>query len=196
RIFIPLAPDSPQKWLTQVFEDSGAAQIIVNSSTRSNAELAATGIVTVMEVGELARSMEPFVVGRAASPDDAAYIVYTSGSTGRPKGVAISHRSLMRRMDVRYAALELQHGNRYAKLVSSGFTAEVSNTLLPLLTGGCLFPFDLNRHGLQKLAPWLITQKITYVPISGSLLRTWLASLPDNLRFPALRFVETWLDRV
>ena len=41
RIFIPLAPNSPEKWLTQVIEDSGAAQIIVDSSTSSIAELAA-----------------------------------------------------------------------------------------------------------------------------------------------------------
>src|SRR5205809_5173882 len=34
RIFIPLAPNSPEKWLTQVIEDSGTAHIIVNSSTR------------------------------------------------------------------------------------------------------------------------------------------------------------------
>ena len=83
--------------MTQVIENSGTAQIIVDSSTRSIAELAATGSVTVMEVEQLARSSEPFVADRTASPDDTAYIVYTSGSTGRPKGVANSHRSLMRR---------------------------------------------------------------------------------------------------
>ena len=55
RIFIPVAPDSPQKWLTQVLEDSGAAHIIVDSSTRSIAELVATGSVTVIEVEQLAR---------------------------------------------------------------------------------------------------------------------------------------------
>ena len=101
RIFIPLAPDSPQKWITHVIEDSGTAQIIVDSSTRSIAELAATGSVTVMEVEHLTRSLQPFVADRTASPDDTAYIVYTSGSTGRPKGVAISHRRLIRSCDVR-----------------------------------------------------------------------------------------------
>ena len=68
---------------------------------------------------------------------------------------------------------------------------------MPLLSGGCLLPFDLNRHGLQKLAPWLIAQKITYISIAGSLLRTWLASFPDDLRFPALlRFVWTIGERL
>ncbi len=61
--------------------------------------------------------------------------------------------------------------------------------LVAVIFGGCLFPFDLHRDGLQKLAPWLIAKKITYVSFSSSLFRTWLASLSDNLRFPALRFV-------
>jgi thioesterase domain-containing protein/acyl carrier protein len=67
---------------------------------------------------------------------------------------------------------------------------------LPLLSGACLFPFDLHRQGLQKLAPWLIAQKITYVSFSGSLLRAWLASLSDDLRFPALRFVRATGERL
>ena len=72
RIFIPLAPDSPQKWVTQVIEDSGTAQIIVDSPTRSTAELAATGRVTVLEAEQLARSLEPFVADQTTSPYDTA----------------------------------------------------------------------------------------------------------------------------
>ena len=64
RIFIPLAPDSPQHWVTQVIENSGAAQIIVDSSTRSVAALAATGDVTVMEVEQLAHHWShPWPIG-------------------------------------------------------------------------------------------------------------------------------------
>ena len=64
------------------------------------------------------------------------------------------------------------------------------DTLAPLLGGGCLFPFDLPRQGLHKLTPWLIAQQITYVSFSGSLFRTWLKSLADDLHFPALQFIE------
>ena len=35
--------------------------------------------------------------------------------------------------------------------------------------------------------PRIIDQKITYVPFSGSLLRTWLATLPHDLRFSRLQ---------
>ena len=94
------------------------------------------------------------------------------------------------------AYVGLGRSDRYANLRSSGVSSGIRNSFLPLLSGGCLFPFDLHRHGLQKLAPWLIAQKITYVSFSGSLLRTWLASLPDDLRFPALRFVWATGERL
>src|SRR5262249_22501040 len=196
RIFIPLAPSLPEKWLAQVIEDSGIAQIIVDKFTRSIAELAATGSVTVLEVDQLARPLEPFVPNSTASPDDTAYVIYTSGSTGRPKGVAISHRSIVRSSDVRNLAAEVGRNDRHANLRSSGVSAGILNTLLPLLSGGCLFPFDLHRHGLQKLAPWILAQKITYISFSSSLLRTWLASLSDDLRFPALRCVVATGERL
>ena len=86
--------------------------------------------------------------------------------------------------------------DRYANLRSSGVYSWIRNSFSPLLSGGCLFPFDLHRHGLQKLAPWLIAQEITYVSFSASLLRTWLASLPDDLRFPTLRFVGATGERL
>jgi surfactin family lipopeptide synthetase A len=196
RIFIPLASNSPAKWVTQVIEDSGTAQIIVDSSTCSIMDLAAIDGVTVMEVEQLARSLQPFVTDRTASPNDTAYIVYTSGSTGRSKGVANSHLRLMRTTDVRYTVFGLGRSDRYANLASSGVARAITNTFLPLLSGGCLFPFDLHSHGLQELAPWLIAQKITYVWFSGSLLRTWLATLPDDLRFPALRFIGATGERL
>ena len=196
RIFIPLAPNAPEKWIAEVIKDSGTAQIIVDRSTRSIAERAATGGVTVMEVEQLARSSQPFVANRTASPDDTAYIIYTSGSTGRPKGVANSHWRLIRTSDVRNRQAGVGHGDRCANLRSSGVSSWIRNTLSPLFSGACLLPFDLHRHGLQELAPWLIAQKITYVTFPVSLLRSWLASLPDDFLFPALRFVGATGERL
>jgi acyl-CoA synthetase (AMP-forming)/AMP-acid ligase II len=182
--------------VAQVIEDSESANIIVDSSTRSIAELACTGDVTAIEVEQFAQSLQAFETDRTASPDDTAFVVYTSGSTGRPKGVAISHRSLIRRCDVLTPFFGLACSVRYANWRSSGVTAGILYSLLPLLSGGCLYPFDLHRHGLQKLAPWLIAQEITFISLSSSLLRAWFAALPGNLRFPALRFVGVTSERL
>jgi non-ribosomal peptide synthetase component F len=194
RIFIPLAPNSPQEWLAQVVEDSRSTQILVDRSTRSIVELSRS--VTLIEVEHLARSLQPLVADWRVSSADTAAIVYTSGSTGRPKGVASSHRRLIRASDVRNRVAGIGRGDRYANLRSSGVSSWIRNTLSPILSGACLFPFDLHRHGLQKLASWLIAQKITYITFPGSLLRTWLSSLPDDLRFPDLRFVGATSERL
>src|SRR5262245_7421539 len=82
------------------------------------------------------------------------------------------------------------------QICAPGVSSGMLNTLLPLLSGGCLFPFDLHRDGLHTLGPWLVAKKISYVSFSGSLLRAWLALLPDDLRFPALRFVGATAERL
>ena len=196
RIFIPLAPNSPEKWVTQVIEDSGTAQIIVDSSTRSIAELSATGSVTVMEVEQLARSSKRFVADPTASPDDTACIVYTSGSTGRPKGVANSHRRLIRSGDVRYPLVRLGRSDRYANLRSSGVFSWVRLQLVVRYFQGdaCFRLIFIATVYISSLLAH--RQKITYVSFSSSLLRTWLASLPEDLRFPALRFVGATGERL
>ena len=192
RIFIALAPNSPRKWIEQVILDSDAAQIIVDKFTRS----VVPSTVTVMGVDEFAPSSERFVTNRTGSADDIAYISYTSGSTGRPKGVASSHRRLVRASDVRNRVAGVNPSDRYANLRSSGVSSWIRNSLSPLFSGACLYPFNVHEQGLQRLAAWLVAQKITYVSLSSPLLRTWLALLPDDIRFPALRFVGTTDERL
>ena len=153
RIFIPLAPDLPQNWVAQVVEDFGAAQIIVDSSTRSIAELAATDNVTVMEVERLARSSKRFAADRTASADATAYIVYTSGSTGRPKGVANSHRGLIRRADLRYAVFGLGRSDRHANLASSGVSAGIHTTPF------CHY-FRGDAVSVRSSSPWLTEARV------------------------------------
>ena len=64
RIFIPVMPNSPEKWIAQVIEDSETAQIIVDRSTRSTAERATTGRRHFIEIDEFAQSMGPCVTDR------------------------------------------------------------------------------------------------------------------------------------
>ena len=196
RILIPLSLDFPGGWLSQVIEDSRAAHIIVDNSTCSVTEHLTSTSVTVLDVEALARSSEETVAHPTASPDDPAYIIYTSGSTGRPKGVVNSHRSFTRRGDVRHSAFGLSSSDRYGNVRSGGVSSGFNNALMPLLAGACLFPFDLHRHGLQKLSAWLLSRKITYISFSGSMLRTWLTSLDERAKFPSLRFIRVGGERV
>ena len=192
RIFIALASDSPKEWIAQVIKESGTGHIIVDNITRS---IVPDGI-TALDIEQLSKPSAPFVRERTASSEDTAYVIYTSGSTGRPKGVAGGHGRLLRNCEAHNRVGEVERNSRYASLRSSGVSSWIRNSLSPLLAGACLYPFNLQRHGLQTLAPWLIAREITYVNCSASLLRAWLASLGDNVRFPALRFFGVTGERI
>jgi amino acid adenylation domain-containing protein len=195
RIFIPLARDSPANWITQVIEDSGTAHIIVDNFTNSIAAAAAIGRVTILEFDDLASASGAFEVDGTASADDMAYIVYTSGSTGRPKGVAITHSSSLHRHD-QIAVHRVGRTDRFARLSSIGLSAAINHTLLPILSGGTLYPFNVGRNGLDGFALWVNAKKISQFRISGSLLRTWLTYLRDDFQLPTLRFVGVWGERL
>ena len=113
-----------------------------------------------------------------------------------PREWVNSHRSFTRRGDIRRAALGLSRSDRCANVRSGGVSSGFNNTLMPLLVGACLFPFDLHQHGLHKLSAWLLSEKITYISFSGSMLRTWLASLPEDAQFPSLRFIMVGGERL
>ena len=91
RIFIPVAPNSPGKWIREIIENSGAGQVVADGFTCSIAEQAAPADVNILEADQLADSRGSLAIRKTSLADDAAYIVYTSGSTGRPKGVAVSN---------------------------------------------------------------------------------------------------------
>src|SRR5689334_6170444 len=78
RIFIPLAPSSPEGWVGQVTKDSGSAQIIADTATRAIAKRAAPNDVTVLEFEQLVNSGNKVVTARSSHTDDPAYVVYTS----------------------------------------------------------------------------------------------------------------------
>ena len=190
RPFVALDANFSEGWLSQVMVESGAEYIVTDLPSRQIADRIAGARIKVLDIEQLSHSHAPPVVDADVRPDTPAFIVYTSGSTGRPKGVVLSHRSALHAPDVRSELLELRADDRVANLRSSGVVAGINTTLLPLLNGACLFPFDLHRRGLHGLTPWLNAQNITGISFSGSLLRTWLSSLDEDIRFPSLRFVS------
>ncbi|WP_437756712.1 amino acid adenylation domain-containing protein [Sorangium sp. So ce1389] len=104
--YLPLDTDYPPERLAFMMRDAGAPLVL--TQTHLLERLPETGAQAVCldaarpaeaegapAEADGARPGAPAAsAGRAAGPDDTAYVLYTSGSTGRPKGVSVTHANL------------------------------------------------------------------------------------------------------
>lgn len=189
RIFIPLDMAAPEAWLAEVVADAGVVHILADEHWHATAERASAGRAGVLKVEEIERSQPVSPQPHREVSDAPAFVIYTSGSTGKPKGVAVRHATSLHTPDVRGEIFGVGIGDRIANLRPSATLAGVNNYFLALTRGACIFPLDVRNYGLHRLAAWLDANEITGITFSGSLLRTWLSSLPEDRQFPKLRFV-------
>ncbi len=75
-------------------------------------------------------------------------------------------------------------------MYSCAFAAGIISTFVALLGGASLCPFDLRARGLSEFSTWLADKRISVISMTSSLFRTWLAAVPKNIRYPALRLIR------
>ena len=93
--------------------------------------------MVVVDVAEAAGA--PRARGLVVPPaEGVAYLIYTSGTTGVPKGVAVTHRNVMRLLEVLDAELELSSGQVWTQCHSLAFDFSVWEIFGSLLHGGRL----------------------------------------------------------
>lgn len=189
RPFIPLEARLPEARIAAVLSASGASHLLTDAAHLQVASRLASANVEVINVEIVEKAAASFYGFMPRSSYDPACIIYTSGSTGKPKGVVISHAHLLRGVVNRTRLFEVRPTDRFAHVRSSGSSATVNVLLLPLLNGATLCVFDLHRQGLQNLGPWIVAKKATATLLTGSLLRTWVASLAADFRMPSLRMI-------
>jgi amino acid adenylation domain-containing protein len=128
-------------------------------------------------------------INLAISPDDLACIIYTSGSTGQPKGTLYNHRCLLHLVKRYTDTLKIQPEDRMLLISSSGHMAGMNTIFRALLNGATVFPFDLDRQGLDKLVDWLVTEKITVYNSVPTIFRQLVSNLNEQENFPDLRIL-------
>ncbi|MDP3073918.1 MAG: AMP-binding protein, partial [Opitutaceae bacterium] len=127
----------------------------------------------------------------AVAPEALAYIYYTSGSTGAPKGVCDNHRNVLHNVWRYTTNLQITRDDRLTLLQAPHFSGAVSSLFAALLNGGCSLPYDVRRHGLAPLGPWLREKRVTMFHGVPALFREAM----DGGGFPALRCVRLEGDR-
>ncbi len=190
KFYLPLDPSFPQSRNVSVAQDCAVAVIITDrSSSASVAELFGPNYQTVLieDAESTAPDDNP---GIPISGDHYAYILHTSGSTGRFKGVAEKQLNTLHEVSCYVNQIHLSPHDRLTLLHSLSFRACELHLFAALLTGACLFPYDMAGLGVSGLAAWLRREEITVWHSIPTLYRRMIESLAADVRFPAVRLVH------
>ena len=132
--YVPLDPAHPDARMGFVLADAAPVAVVTTAGLASR--VAGSGVV-VVDVAEAAGA--PRARGLVVPPaEGVAYLIYTSGTTGVPKGVAVTHRNVMRLLEVLDAELELSSGQVWTQCHSLAFDFSVWEIFGSLLHGGRL----------------------------------------------------------
>ncbi|MEW5926736.1 MAG: amino acid adenylation domain-containing protein [Gemmatimonadota bacterium] len=144
--YVPIDPAYPPERIAYLLEDSGAALVVVQETTRG---VVADSAAPVLTFDELLAGRHDGGAALAADPDPAgaAYVIYTSGSTGRPKGVVVTHASVLRLFDATDAWFGFGAEDAWTLFHSYAFDFSVWEIWGALLFGGRLVvvPFGASR---------------------------------------------------
>ncbi len=189
KIYVPLDPSLPRARTTYILEDSRAGLIVTDNKNLSSARGLAQDTLQLFNIDELDSSLSSENLGLPISPDTFAWILYTSGSTGQPKGVVQTHRNALHFIMNYTNGFHICADDRLTLLYSCSASAASHNILSALLNGASLYPLDIKREGLARLADWLIQQEITIYNSVPTVFRYFLDTLTGEEKFPNLRLI-------
>lgn len=190
KIYVPLDPTFPITRLKTTLKDVQPSLIVSNTQLQSLAFSIGGGGIPVLNLDSNSDRCAPAPPRLNLSPDTLANILYTSGSTGQPKGVLQNHRNILH-VVMRYTnSYHVCSEDRIALLSSFSTTGGWIHPLGALLNGAAIFPFDLKKEGLTKLADWLRDEEITLCTMNPSAFRHFVAILDRGDSFPAVRVLS------
>lgn len=174
------------------------------AATRVNAEplldlLGGAGPQLILDVAAAASDGSEWITANGSDAvwwpeprlDEPACIVFTSGSTGAPKGVVWTHGTFLSEACAGATRLGFAPGDRVALVLPYSFAAGVTVVVFGLLNGGGLYAYDPRSAGVRGLADWLVTQQLSALATTPSLLRALLGTLEVDEPLPDLRIVIT-----
>ncbi len=136
---IALDPAQPKARINTITDEVDARLVLTSPQTASlwdrNPGLTAI-VVDKKAIMESMTNEEAPVT--SVRPCNAAYINFTSGTTGKPKGAIIEHVTFSSNLDPLTRASSVDSGTRALQFCSYAFDGFYWETILPLLSGGCI----------------------------------------------------------
>jgi amino acid adenylation domain-containing protein len=189
KIYVPLDLSYPKARLEYILQDSCGVLVVTDKGNLPLAEDLARNRSRTLSIDCPDGDRPGGWVRKAVPADNLIYILYTSGSTGTPKGVVQNHRHRLHDIMIHTNGLHICPEDRLALLYSCNTGMGTTVLFSALLNGASLHLYDLKERGIGGLAPWITRNGITIYTSISSVLRQFLASLNDDMRFPDLRVI-------
>jgi amino acid adenylation domain-containing protein len=170
--FVLLDPTLPVARLTAMLEDAAPRWLVTHRRLVPTLPGDGAERVILDELGDGPPAGSGRIMARG---DDLAYVMYTSGSTGRPKGIAVSHRSLVNRIEWVRRTFPFTPDEVVCQKTSIGFIDTLWELLGPLADGvPCVLHSDDVTRDPAALTRVLEAHGVTRMMLVPSLLRALL----------------------
>ena len=169
--YMPVDPTYPKDRIDYMFETARCSLAL----TFGYSEKLDIDVIS-LEAFDFASDITP--VSNLNSSEDLCYIIFTSGSTGKPKGVAICHRNV-----INYSAEHglnvvggiIKPGENIVSVTNTTFDIFVTESLLPLLNGICIyFANDEQVFSQKKLAELITSDPIDVIQTTPTKMRSYI----------------------
>jgi amino acid adenylation domain-containing protein len=188
KFFVAVDPSWPKARVATLLEDSQARLVVTN---RHHVPLATQAAIRcpLLDLDSIDQSIPATNLCLPVSADAPALIFYTSGSSGAAKAVLWTHRVLLHHLMLTTNAFHACAEDRIS-LLASGTSVAVTNGLFALVIGASLFPFDVRKEGVVRVASWLSQQRISISWFSPPLFRNFSEALTGREKFADLRLIR------
>ena len=194
--YLALDSDFPVERLEFMLADSGAPLVVTDSKNLDFCQSFTKGGSTIVNLDTIDFTQSLDNPNLDIPLEALALLQYTSGSTGQPKGCILPHKNMIHLSMVNNREKYFHSMDRHIYLLSASFAAHIGPVFNMLLNGGGVYPYDVKKEGLKKLADFLVKEKITVFSAIPSTFRYFASMIDESTQFPDLRILALAGDSV